>query len=85
MLYSKTTGGFYTVEIHGTDIPNDAIEVPDETYQSLLDGQGNGKQIGADEKGFPILVEPTSEPTPPPTKEELMKKLLEIQQQLENL
>jgi hypothetical protein len=86
MKYSKSTGGFYTPEIHGENIPSDAVEVTDEQYADLFEGQGQGKEIKSDENGFPILVEPPiPEPPTPPTKEELMAKLLEIQTQLENM
>jgi hypothetical protein len=86
MFYSKLTNGFYTPEIHGENIPGDAVEVTDAQYQALFEGQGAGKQIQGDENGHPILVDaPLPEPTPAPTKEELMAKLLEIQAQLENI
>jgi hypothetical protein len=86
MFYSKTTGGFYTPDIHGENIPSDAVEITDEQYVALFDGQAGGKQIVGDEDGRPILVEPPEpEPVVPPTKEELMAKLLEIQAQLENI
>jgi hypothetical protein len=86
MKYSKSTGGFYTPEIHGENIPSDAVEVTDEQYDALFAGQRSGKEIKGDENGFPILVDPPiAEPPPPPTKEELMAKLLEIQAQLEKM
>lgn len=86
MLYSKTTRGFYAIEIHGDNIPQDAVEITDSEYITLLEGQETGKEIQGDENGHPILVDsPLPEPTPAPTKEELMTKLLEIQSQLENM
>ncbi len=58
MFYSETTGGFYSTEIHGNNIPADAVEITLEQYQSLLDGQSGGKLIQADANGYPILVDP---------------------------
>ena len=66
MLYAKSTGGFYDIAIHGDNIPADAVEVKDEDYLALFEGQSAGKQITADAKGYPVLTDP-----PPPTAEEL--------------
>lgn len=86
MFYSKTARGFYTPEIHGENMPSDAVEITDEQYEALFEGQANGKEIQGGEDGYPVLVDPEpAEPLPPPTKEQLMAKLLEIQAQLENL
>lgn len=65
-FYSKTTGGFYTREIHGDNIPADAVEITPEQHAALMAGQAEGKQITADENGHPILVDP-----PAPTPEQL--------------
>jgi hypothetical protein len=86
MFYSKSTNGFYTPEIHGENIPTDAVAITDEQYVALFEGQAEGKQIKGDNDGSPILVEPPEpEPVVAPTKEELMAKLLEIQAQLEKM
>lgn len=69
MLYSKQTGGFYSREIHGDNIPADAVEITTEKHDSLLQGQSSGKQITADENGYPILVDP-----PAPTPEQLQQQ-----------
>lgn len=37
--YSPTTKGFYTPEVHGENIPADAVEITDAEYSALLDGQ----------------------------------------------
>lgn len=64
MFYSKSTGGFYTEEIHGTGIPHDAVAISAELHASLMEGQFQNKQIVADSNGFPILVDcPIAEPT----------------------
>ena len=70
MFYSKSTGGFYTPEIHGDNIPADAVEITVEEHQALLEGQSMGKRIVADESGRPILQDP-----PPPTAEQIMSRL----------
>ena len=66
MHYSKQTGGFYTREIHGDNIPPDAVEITPEQHAALLQGQSEGKQITADENGYPVLVDP-----PQPTADQL--------------
>lgn len=58
MFYSKSTGGFYTTEIHGEAIPADAIEVTDAEHAALMHGQTLGQMIGADKNGNPVLVDP---------------------------
>ena len=67
MFYSPTTGGFYTREIHGDNIPADAVEITVEEHQALIEGQSMGKVIVADENGRPILQDP-----PPPTPEQIV-------------
>lgn len=57
MLYSATTRGFYTPDIH-VSIPSDAVEITDEEYIALLDGQSQGQQIVSDVNGYPILQYP---------------------------
>ena len=67
MFYSKTTGGFYTREIHGDNIPSDAVEITEAEHAALIEGQSNGKRIVADADGRPILQDP-----PPPTIEQII-------------
>jgi len=66
MYYAKSTGGFYAKEIHGTNIPKDAVEITEEYWEKLLQEQSLGKQIVPDDKGYPILKDP-----PMPTQEEI--------------
>ena len=66
MFYSKTTGGFYTREIHGDNIPADAVEITAEQHSELIEDQCQGKRIVADEAGHPVLADP-----PAPTDEEM--------------
>lgn len=58
MFYSKSTNGFYDIEIHGNNIPTDAVEITQELYQALFEGQATGKIITGDETGNPILIDP---------------------------
>lgn len=58
-FYSKSTGGFYSKDIHGKDgIPADAVEISDEEWTELLRQQGKGRQIVAGTHGGPVAVEP---------------------------
>ena len=66
MLYSKSTSGFYSREIHGENIPTDAVEITTEQHDALLEGQSQGKIISADDNGYPILIDP-----PPLTTEQI--------------
>jgi hypothetical protein len=61
-FYSASTGGFYTSDINPV-MPADVVEITEEYYQSLLEGQSNGQQIVADAQGYPILITPV--PAPP--------------------
>lgn len=65
MFYAKSTSGFYTTEIHGENIPDDAVEISNEDHAALLQKQSEGMRIVADEDGKPIWIAP-----PPPTDEE---------------
>lgn len=64
-FYSASTGGFYSSEIHGNDMPGDAVGISDGVWQKMCDGQAEGKIIIADAGGKPTLAEP-----PGPTKDE---------------
>ena len=46
--------GFYLNQIEGS------VEIEDDYWQELLDGQSQGKQIVSDEDGYPILADPPS-------------------------
>lgn len=61
-FYAKSTGGFYHEEIHGDNMPADAVEITDEYWRSLLTDQENGKVITADAKGYPIAIEAVVSP-----------------------
>jgi hypothetical protein len=57
MFYSKSTNGFYATEVHGENIPGDAVEITEEQHAELLAGQAQGKVITGDENGNPVLTE----------------------------
>lgn len=59
-FYSKLTGGFYSSDIHGEDVPPSAVEISSDEYQLLMNGQSMGKVITSDSTGKPILVEQPS-------------------------
>lgn len=58
MKYWKN--GFYLEQIENS------VEIEDDYWQELLDGQSQGKQIVSNEVGYPILADP-----PAPSREEL--------------
>ncbi|MFP4891214.1 tail fiber assembly protein [Paraburkholderia sp. EG304] len=58
--------GFYDSDIHGENVPADAVEIADETWATLLDGQSAGKRMSVDENGGPVLLD-----YPPPTDEQI--------------
>jgi hypothetical protein len=63
MFYSKEKHGFYSIEMHGDSIPGDAVEITEETWKALLEGQVNGKEIVAGDDGYPVLRDrPVVEP-----------------------
>ena len=65
--FSPSTNGFYDTEIHGDDIPEDAVEITREEHAALLEGQSAGQMIAADEDGKPVLQD-----RPAPTREQLV-------------
>ncbi|AEN67338.1 tail assembly chaperone gp38 (plasmid) [Enterobacter soli] len=64
--FSKAELGFYCDEVNES-IPADAVEISEELYFSLLEGQSTGKVIAANLAGTPVLTDP-----PEPTAEELV-------------
>ncbi len=54
-FYAKSTGGFYRDDIHtASQIPTDAVEITEAQYLGLMDAQAQGKEIQANEAGFPV-------------------------------
>lgn len=70
VFYSKTTGGFYIAEIHGDNIPADAVGITEAEHAALIEGQSKGRRIAAGANGRPILQDP-----PPATPEQIMSRL----------
>lgn len=58
MLYSKSTGGFYSPEVRYSTIPADVIEITAAEHAALLAGQPLGKRIAAGNDGRPTLSDP---------------------------
>jgi hypothetical protein len=58
MLYSASTGGFYSRDIHGSNTPGDVVEITEEEHSVLLAGQSLGQIIAPDSNGHPALHEP---------------------------
>lgn len=67
LFFSASTRGFYSTDIHGDAIPEDAVEITSEQHSLLLAGQATGKMIAADEQGRPVLQE-----RPAPTDEQVI-------------
>lgn len=70
MFYAKSTGGFYDREIHGDNIPADAIEITADEHAALLSAQSSGKVIQADQNGHPVAVDP-----PKPTAAQVWERI----------
>lgn len=62
--YSAKNNGFYSTEVSGDNLPDDATEITQDEWLSLLQGQAEGQMITSDKKGNPVLKNypnPTSE------------------------
>ncbi|AIR84899.1 tail fiber assembly protein [Pantoea rwandensis] len=55
--YAPSTGGFYQSSIH-VSIPVDALEITQEDYLYLLEGQTLGSEIVSGNDGWPVLAAP---------------------------
>lgn len=71
MFYSKSTGGFYTAEIHGINIPADAVAITPADHAALLAAQSAGKIITGDAAG----LLPTSPTHPEPTMDQTLQQI----------
>ena len=65
-FYSSSTRGFYLSEIHGDNIPADAVEITEAEHRALLDAQTAGNRIQPDARGRPVAL-----PPPPKTPEQI--------------
>jgi hypothetical protein len=57
--YAASTRGFYSFDLHGDAIPDDAVPVSAEDYAALFNGQSQGAQIVPGPDGAPTLLWPT--------------------------
>lgn len=71
MFYSASTGGFYSRDIHGEAIPEDAVELTAIEYAALMEAQCQGKRIVSDANGRPVAVAP-----PAPSLDEMKAALV---------
>jgi hypothetical protein len=69
MFASKQARGFFSVAIHGDNMPPDVVEITPDYHAELFEGQARGLVIEWGDDGFPFLSEPP--PPPPLTREEV--------------
>lgn len=65
VYWSPSLGGFCHPDVLDV-MPDDSVELTEDDYQALLDGQTEGKLIVKADSGLPLLQDP-----PPPTAEQL--------------
>jgi hypothetical protein len=70
MLFAKSTGGFYTPEIHGAAVPKDSVVITDGEYSALMAAQAVGMVIAPDKAGRPVAIDP-----PKPTRDQAIASL----------
>lgn len=59
VFFSPTTCGAYTLELNGSDMPADVIEVPASVWLSLLQELSvNPKKMSSRPDGYPVLIDP---------------------------
>lgn len=81
MFYSAINKGFYSREIHGENIPSDAVEITHSVYVRLLQEQVNGRPILSDVDGYPY-----SASVHVPTEEEVRTdKITALQVQIDTI
>lgn len=80
MFYSRSTGGFYSLSIHGDGIPPDAVEISLEDHSLLISANAAGKAIVANKSGYPVAIDP---PKQKRTKDILLAMVAEKRWQLE--
>lgn len=52
--YSPSVNAFYSIDINGTSIPEDAVKITHEAWLELLKQQSDGKVIAAGNDGMPV-------------------------------
>ncbi|WP_336340580.1 tail fiber assembly protein [Enterobacter cloacae] len=76
-IYSAENGAFYNNELvadyrSAETWPDNYVNVLDEDYVSLMEGQSDGKIIISDKNGYPVLAKP-----PTPTYEERVSQAIQ--------
>lgn len=56
--YSQTTGCSYLDGVHNTELPPDAVQIPEDIYLAVIANPTPGKIRSHDAQGLPILVDP---------------------------
>jgi hypothetical protein len=58
MRYSASTKGFYANDIDYQSVPDDCVDISDDDYVLLMDGQASGYEIvpDPDKPGYPKLI-----------------------------
>jgi len=56
-FYSKETGCTYLPNVHGDNMPADAVPISEEIYLSVIANPVSGKVRGHDAEGRPVLVD----------------------------
>lgn len=55
IFFNSKTNGFYHSDLHGDNIPAGSVEITQEQYDALHDGQSSGKTISSGFDGSPLL------------------------------
>ncbi|MBV4475230.1 phage tail assembly chaperone [Pseudomonas botevensis] len=59
IYFSPSTRGAYTVEVHGSDMPADVVEVAASAWRALIkELETSPKMVSSRPDGHPILVDP---------------------------
>jgi len=58
MRYSASKKGFYASDIDYKSVPEDCVEITEDDYLLLIDGQSSGNEIvpDPDKPGYPKLI-----------------------------
>ena len=57
IFFSPSLISFYPEDINYNSLPDDLVEITESQWQELINGQSNGKVIGSDKNGKPLLLE----------------------------
>jgi hypothetical protein len=59
MFFCALSGGFYDPAINGeSGVPAGAVAITSDEHAALLKGNSEGRRLGSDEHGRPILLDP---------------------------